>query len=447
MKLTAEQIAQKEREDKAKEAEAARDEKGETVVVELDALKTVIRETVEETVTERLTEAGVGKVDRSRVVIGADGEKLKQVSEKEVRAMQLPYGGGARLASPTAPLYRALPEWEREFRNEDTDHWSAEWFRAAAVSDPARQLRAHSEIDKIFGRDAKRDLNTTSDASLIPAPIAASVMELRRKIQKFGSLPNIQKFVSESGTLKVPKELTFASAQKLAEAAAATPDDPTFGAVNLTKKNTKVYTVASNEMLEDTPYSLVQLMTRGAARTIALENDKQDAELGDGSGENQTSAIDDTTNATTFTVATTITYLEINKLYRLMPSEYRADAVFIGNNAVAGFLDNVTDGNGRPMFGGDANVPPGALEGGQGGFADGAIKRRPFIEIPISVDRLYLASPSAFLVLEGGGIRAEVSRDIRFLEDQIVYKWVQRRDGAIGQVDGFAKTPVIVLVA
>jgi HK97 family phage major capsid protein len=428
----------------SKEAESAeREEKGETVVVELDALKSVIRETVEETVTERLTEAGVGKVDRKRVAIGADGEKLKEATEKEVRAMQLPYGGGARLASPTAPLYRALPEWEREFRNEDTDYWGAEWFRAASTGDVSRQLRAHTEIDKIFGRD----LNTTSDAALIPAPIAASVMELKRKIQKFGSLPNIQRFISESGTLKVPKELTFASVQKLAEAAAATPDDPTFGAVTLTKKNSKIFTVASMEMLEDTPYSLVQLMTRGAARSIALEHDLQDVKTGDGTGENQTSAILTTTNTTTFGVSGTITYLEVNKLYRLMESEHRSDAVFIGNNTVAGFLDDVTDANGRPMFSGDANSAPDALEGGQGGFSDGFIKRRPFLEIPISTDELILASPSAFMVLEGSGIRAEVSRDIRFLEDQIVYKWVSRRDGAIGQAAGFAKTPAITAAA
>ncbi len=433
-------------ETKRKEEAAKKRKESENVLVNVEELKTVIRETVKETVSERLKEAGVGKVDRKRVAVTAVDEHGKPVERSDGKpTLKLPYGGGARLSSPTARLYRQLPVWEQEFRNEDSDYWCAEWFRGVAVSDGARQHRAHEEIGKLFGRD----LNTTDDAALIPAPIAASVLELRRKIQKFGSLANVQKFVSESGTLKVPKELTFASVQKLAEAAAATPDDPTTGSVTLTKKNSKVFTVASQEMLEDTPFSLVQMMTRGAARSIALENDLQDVKTGNGTGENQTDAIlnNGSVAETTFDVAGTITYLEINKLYRAIPSEWRSDAVFIGNNTVAAFIDDIVDGNGRPMFGGDSLSPPGALEGGQGGFADGTIKRRPFLEIPISTDELIIASPSAYIVLESGGIRAEVSRDVRFLEDQIVYKWVLRRDGAVGQVAGFAKTPVITLVA
>lgn len=415
----------------------------EMVTVEVDALKEIIREESTRAATEALAAAGSGTVDRSRVAVTLDGEKVERSDGKPELA--LPYGGGARLASPTAPLYRGLEAWEREFRNEDTDHWCAEWLRGSIKNDGARQLRAHDEIGKLFGRD----LNTTSDASLIPAPMAASVLEIRRKMQKFGSLPGISRFVSESGTLKVPKELTFASVQKLAEAAAAAPDDPTYGDVTLTKKNSKVFTRASNEMLEDTPFNLVQMMSRGAGRSIALENDLQDVKTGVGTGENQTDAIlnNGSVAATTFAVAGTITYLEVNKLYRAIASEWRSDAVFIGNNAVAGFLDDILDGNGRPMFGDDANLSPNGLEGGQGGSPDGVIKRRRFLEIPISTNELIIASPSAFLVLESGGIRAEVSRDVNFLNDQVVWKWVQRRDGAVGQAAGFAKTPVITAAA
>ncbi len=418
---------------------------GDMVAVNLEELKSVVAEEATRAANEAIEAAGAGKVDRTRVAITPDGEKVERSEDKPVLA--LPYGGGARLASPTAPLYRGLESWEREFRNEDTDHWCAEWLRASAASVPdhAAMIRAHDEIGKIFGRD----LNTTSDASLIPAPMAASVMEIRRVTQKFGSLPNISRFVSASGTLTVPKELTFASVQKLAEAAAATPDDPTYGDITLTKKNNKVFTVASQEMLEDTPFNLVQMMSRGAGRSIALENDLQDVKTGDGVGENQTDAIlnNGSVAATTFGVGGTITYLEVNKLYRLLASAWRGDAVFIGNNAVAGFLDDILDGNGRPMFGDDANMSPNGLEGGQGGQPDGVIKRRRFIEVPISTNELILASPSAFSVLESGVIRAEVSRDVRFLNDQIVWKWVLRRDGAVGQAAGFVKTPVITASA
>ena len=42
-------------------------------------------------------------------------------------------------------------------------------------------------------------------------------------------------------------------------------------------------------------------------------------------------------------------------------------------------------------------------------------------------------------VLEDGAIRAEVSRDEEFLTDEITWKWVQRRDGAVLQAEAFKR--------
>lgn len=407
----------------------------ERVLVGIDELKNVVRTVTEETVNERLKAAGVGEVKRDRVAIGGEAGERKPA-----------FGEAARLRSPQHELYRSLPEWEQKYRSEDTDHWVAEWFRGTVNSDHGRMKRAHDEIGKIYGRD----LNTTDDSQLVPTPMAASVIELRRKIQKFGSLQTIQRFVTEGKTLRVPRETgTFAAVQKIAEGAAATPGDPTFTEFTLTKKNSKVYTAASNEILEDKAFNIVQILSRQAARSLALESDLQDVQTGTGTGENQTDAIlnNSSVAATTFATPGTLTFLEVNKLYRAIPSEWRSDAVFIGNNTVAGFLDDMLDANGRPIFGDNAAMSPNAVEGGQGGFADGSIKRRPFLEIPITVNRLIIASPSAFAVLESGSVRAEVSRDVRFLNDQIVWKWVMRRDGAVAQVPGFAKTPAITAVA
>jgi hypothetical protein len=44
-----------------------------------------------------------------------------------------------------------------------------------------------------------------------------------------------------------------------------------------------------------------------------------------------------------------------------------------------------------------------------------------------------------FGVLEHPSIRAEFSRDVAFLTDELVWKWVQRRDAAVLQTEAFKK--------
>ena len=64
---------------------------------------------------------------------------------------------------------------------------------------------------------------------------------------------------------------------------------------------------------------------------------------------------------------------------------------------------------------------------------------RPVLEVPATAGVLILGDLNYYGVLESGSIRAEFSRDTAFLTDEVVWKWVQRRDGAVLLDDAFRK--------
>jgi hypothetical protein len=123
-------------EDKIEEKTEREDE---LVAVNLDTLKEVVREVTEETVTERLEAAGVGKVDRSKVAVGAEDEAA------ETRH----YGQAGRLSAPDAHRYRMLPEWQQHYRTPDLDHWVQHWAIGMQEKNDAKRREAHAHIARL----------------------------------------------------------------------------------------------------------------------------------------------------------------------------------------------------------------------------------------------------------------------------------------------------------
>jgi len=247
----------------------------ETVTVALDDIKAVVRETVEETVTERLEAEGLGKVDRSNVAVKADGDDDQKSPSRFT------------VAPAFERMYRSLPEWEREIRSPEIDHHISDWALGLMHNNHARMARAHDAIAQITGQ---RDLNTSDDSALIPAPLADVIVTRMQKEAVIG--PRSRRFTSESTTLAVPTETTFQTAEMVLEAGAATPTDRSTGTVTLTKVKTVVSTRSSVEFIEDNAFNAVSFLSEGAAKAIALQNDAQDMTLGDGSADDQTDALE-----------------------------------------------------------------------------------------------------------------------------------------------------------
>jgi len=101
-------------------------------------------------------------------------------------------------------------------------------------------------------------------------------------------------------------------------------------------------------------------------------------------------------------------------------------------------IAQIEDLNGRPIFTPGMNEA-GVISGGQGAPGVGTIFGRPVLEVPASAGVMFLGDLNYYGVLEHGQIRAEFSRDEAFLTDELTWKWVQRRDGAVLQAEAFKK--------
>ncbi len=421
--------AEAEKKRQEEEAAAKKRESDETVVVKLDELKAVVKETVEQTVTERLKAAGVGNVDRGKVAARPDGGE----GPEEIPAWR------AGRAAPRfeAQMYRDIPENIREFRTPDLDHHIQQWAIGVMRNDHQAMAEAHEAIRGITGE--ARDLNLTSDTQLVPSPLASTIVELKRKIQMIG--PRATHFTTEATTLEIPTEATFAAASGVAEGGIITPSDPTWGTVTLTKVKSVVSTKSSVEFIEDNAFNAVSFLGAQAAKTIALRNDAQDMADGDGTGTNQSDALEQASINEVDGSVGTMLYADVLALWYTLLSQYRGNSVWLGGNGIMKEFADLVDGNSRPIFtpGGIATeFQP--ISGGQGAPGVGTIFGRPVLEIAgATAGVLILGDLSYYGVLDHGSIRAEFSRETAFLTDEVVWKWVQRRDGAVLQVEAFQK--------
>ncbi len=400
----------------------------ETVTVSLDDLQVAMRAAADEAATAALAAAGVGTVDRSQVAIPAsEGAPNDGNARKPARS-------AGRTSSRFDQLYRGLPEWERELRTPDIDHAVQDWAIGIMRQDYARCLRAHDKIDELTG--LARDLNLSDDATLVPSPLHNVIIEKKRKLQVIG--PRANSFTSEATTLEVPTETGFAAAEGVDEGGDITPADPTWGSVTLTKVKSVVSTKSSVEFVEDNAFNAVSFLATGAARTLALRNDAQDMADGDGTGTNQTEALEEASITEVDAAAATFAYTDLTKLWFALLSQYRAGAVWLAGNGVIQVLGDMLDTNDRPIFQ-PGNDPVTPMSGGQGAPGTGTIFGRPVLEVPASAGVLIVGDLNYYGVLEHPSIRAEFSRDVAFLTDELVWKWVQRRDGAVLQTEAFKK--------
>ncbi len=429
--------------------EASFDEKLHLKVVEQAAVPRTIGEMEPEAFTasiatsvgtalqSALEAAGVGRVDETRIVA--------RPGETRVPAM-----AAGRVTPTWEYLYRSLPDWEREVRTPESDYDIAQYFKAQVARDSAGM---RTICEKYNSREGESDWERAALAEgadptggfLVPTPMSTVIIAKRSQIEVIG--PRAAQYSSANQVLEVPTEAVLMTALGFAEAATITEQSATFGQVVFTKKKSAAATRSSRELLDDNPFNLVSLISDQAARAFAVYNDAQDAVDGDGTGTNQTDALDDNSSIGVIDATVgTLVYNDISAIFYGLLSQYRAFASWIMDNTIIKICAELLDTNGRPIFVG-ANEAATPLTGGQGAPGVGTILGRPVLEstgmpnvgaAPAGV--IIFGDLSRYGVLNDGAIRVESSDQVAFLEDQIVWKFVQRRDGAVLQAEAFKKS-------
>jgi HK97 family phage major capsid protein len=369
------------------------------------------------------------KPDRSTVAeIVADGPV-----EKAGRGN----GGIVSRYQPTDPLYRTLharKPYMRDLRTPDLDHWNSEWLRAFCRRDSVGMQTAEAKSNEAAGFRAT-SLGGALDATdptaiasgtgghLMPQAYSNLVMIAREAAAVIA--PLCSNFTTTGLTLRVPTA-GACTADTIAEGASGAQGEPTFASEMLILHKIGCRCIASEEMLQDTAFNLMQIYGERAGAAIGLAEDTQICTT-DGVAPNLTEKIagGNVDEATT----TVLIFEDLNTLFFALGKAYQPNSTFLAGTVVCTLLSNMLDTNGAPILRVPSQAPTPVTDATP--QAIGTVLGRPLYHVPLTAGTLLLGDLRGYAFVRKGGIYASMSTEVGFATDTIQFKFYERVDGRI----------------
>ncbi|MFE1961359.1 phage major capsid protein [Streptomyces sp. NPDC059479] len=178
----------------------------------------------------------------------------------------------------------------------------------------------------------------------------------------------------------------------------------------------------SSEFVQDQALDLVGFLVGDAGPAIGAG---MGAHFLTGSGANQPRGIITAGSPATATFTATAKDAAVSDalidLYYELPSSYRAGAAFVVSDKVAAQMRKLKDGQGQYLW--QSSVIVGAPDTFNG---------RPVLtDVGVPDTKVTFGDLSKYTVRLAGPLRVERSVDLKFLSDQIVYRFLQRADGLL----------------
>ncbi len=351
---------------------------------------------------------------------------------------------------PSDPLYRTLHRTQphfKEVRTPDLDHWNTQWLFGFLSRDMAQMKMAAAKANEAAGYRAttlEGVLSTTAvtdgtGGHLLPQPFA-DVVEIARGAAAVVA-PLCTNFTTTGATLRVPTAAAV-TADTVAEGASGAQGEPTFTSEMLILHKIGVRMIASDEMLEDAAFNLMDIYGRRAGEGIGVAEDTQILTTG-GTSPDLTEALAGgvVTSATT----TVMIYEDLNTLFFALGKAYQPNCTWLGGTLVATLLSNMLDANGAPILRIPAQAPTPVTDATP--QAIGFILGRPFYHVPATAGVLILGDLRGYGVVRKGGIVAKMSTDVGFATDTVQFKFTERIDGRIIDDVAIKQTDEIATVA
>lgn len=246
------------------------------------------------------------------------------------------------VADAVNPLKELVEKFERKDINIDAG--KADLTKLVGVEKCAKWLQAIATGDLVTVKALSE--GTGADGGfVVPTEFRAIVVE---KLHKMSVIrPNAQIIPMGRNKIEVPTEGSAVTASWKAENTALVESNPTFGQIVLDTNKLTGLAKMSRELLSDTPINLVNYVADQYAKAFAKEEDKAFM-AGSGTGEPKgirTYVIGSTAQAGANLVADDL----IGQFYAL-PSQYRANASWLINNAVISKVRKLKDADGRYLW-------------------------------------------------------------------------------------------------
>lgn len=159
-------------------------------------------------------------------------------------------------------------------------------------------------------------------------------------------------------TLALPGIQTRPIVSWNAEAAQKATTSVQFSQLSLTPYILAGIIVVTQQLIDDSPFNVVQIVSQLLAEAIARA---EDAAFASGTGTGQPTGIDTYTPAFTLSAGGALTWQHINQCFYGMPQGHRANATWLAHKDTLALLANLADTNNRPILDVGSAVTGGGL--------------------------------------------------------------------------------------
>jgi len=260
---------------------------------------------------------------------------------------------------------------------------------------------------------------------LVPDEFERTLIEALEEENIFRNLATI--ITTSSGDRKIPVVATKGTASWVDEEGAIPESDDAFGQVSIGAYKLATLVKVSEELLNDSAFSLEQYIAKEFARRIGRK-EEETFFVGDGVGK-PTGVLSSSGGAgvgVTAASATAITIDEIVDLFYSLKPPYRKNAVFVTNDTTVKALRKLKDGNGQYLW------QPSVIAGQPDTFLNRPLQTSVYIpSMAASAKAIVFGDFRYYWVADRQGRSFQRLNELYAVTGQVGFKATQRVDGKL----------------
>lgn len=363
----------------------------------------------EDQICERI-EADVAKLD-------VEIRRVELVAELDVETRSL-VGVESETRSREERKLLTLQEWRAQqapVRAQDDPEYREAFYRYMTVRDP-RELSVE-ELRVLSKATAGAGLN------LVPTSFSRTLINALRWMGSMRSLATV--ITTDSGeSFEIPTVTAHGTASWLAENAAFSPSDETFGKVTLSAYKAGTIMIVSEELLQDSAFDLEAYIRNEFAMRIGVLQETAYIS-GDGSGK-PTGIVSGATAGVTAASATAITADEMLDLYYSLAPQYRARGSYLVSDGAEKIMRKLKGSDGQYLW------ASGLVDGAPNTFNGRPVYAHPDLPTPATgVVPALFGDFSYYWIRDVNGIAFQRLVELYAANGQVGFRAYQRTDGKL----------------
>ncbi|MFE5621729.1 phage major capsid protein [Streptomyces virginiae] len=284
------------------------------------------------------------------------------------------------------------------------------------------QLRSMNVNDSLSFPPEQRTVNKSNNPNVLKRSLFEQLLEQaveRSTIMRNGATI----MTTENGE---PIDFTVvtgrASASIVGESGAIPESEPTTAQVSVGAYKYAYASVISNELINDKALDLVGFLVGDAGPALG---DGMGRHFLTGTGTGQPAGIFTAAPAATTTFATAaadaVVADKLIDFYHELQASYRRNAAYVVADTFAARMRKLKDSTGQYLW----------ASGLQGGAPDTFNGKPVLTDDGVAANKVLFGDLSKYRVRMAGPLRVERSVDYKFMNDQVVYRFIQRADGLL----------------